>query len=397
VGREKEKAMREDRLALTHVGEHQSDYLNAVTPPVFLNSLHIFEDMDGYLNNGKTGAYVYGRVANPTVHILEEKVAALEQGCTAVAFASGMAATSAAILAVCKAGSHIICMRDVYGPVKGILNGYFIPKMNMTVSYWDGRDLGELEGLICDETDMILLESPATFVFCAVDIRGVAKIAKEHGIRTYIDNTYCTPIYQKPLTMGIDIVMHTMSKYIGGHSDIIGGILAVKDEELGNVLKGNIRAWFGGIIGPMEAWLAIRGLRTLNLRVERHQQTAMAVAEFLESHPKVTRVFYSGLASHPQAELIGTQQTGHTGLLSFIVKGTAEQAKNLVDSLKVFEIGCSWGGFESLALCPLYAASGEELDFLGLGEEGRSMIRIHCGLEGADVLIEDLKQAFERI
>lgn len=123
----------------------------------------------------------------------------------------------------------------------------------------------------------------------------------------------------------------------------------------------------------------------------------MAVAEFLESHPKVTRVFYSGLASHPQAELIGTQQTGHTGLLSFIVKGTAEQAKNLVDSLKVFEIGCSWGGFESLALCPLYAASGEELDFLGLGEEGRSMIRIHCGLEGADVLIEDLKQAFERI
>lgn len=385
--------MREDQLALTHVGEHQSDYLNAVTPPVFMNSLHIFEDMDGYLNSGQTGAYVYGRVANPTVHILEEKVAALEQGCMAVAFASGMAATSAAILAVCRAGSHVICMRDVYGPVKGILNGYFIPKMNMTVSYWDGRDLDELESLICEKTDMILLESPATFVFCAVDIRGVAKIAKAHGIKTYIDNTCCTPIYQKPLTMGIDIVMHTMSKYIGGHSDIIGGILAVQDEELGKVLIGSMRAWFGGIIGPMEAWLAIRGLRTLNLRVEKHQQTAMAVATYLEGHPKVERVYYSGLASHPQAELIKTQQTGHTGLLSFLLKGTPEDAKKLVDSLKVFEIGCSWGGFESLALCPLYAASKEDLEFLGLGEEGRCLIRLHCGLEGAEVLLEDLGQA----
>ena len=148
--------MREDQLALTHVGEHQSDYLNAVTPPVFLNSLHIFDDCDSYLHHGETGAYVYGRIANPTVHILEEKVAALEQGCTAVAFASGMAAASAAILAVCKAGSHIICMRDVYGPIKEILNGYFIPRMNMTVSYWDGRDLEELESLIRPETDMIL-------------------------------------------------------------------------------------------------------------------------------------------------------------------------------------------------------------------------------------------------
>ncbi len=388
--------MREDRLALTHVGEQQSDYLNAVTPPVFMNSLHIFDDMDAYLNQGKSGAYVYGRVSNPTVHILEEKVAALEQGCMAAAFASGMAAASAAILAVCKAGSHVICMRDVYGPVKGILNGYFIPKMNMTISYWDGRSLEELESLIRDETDLIILESPATFVFCAVDIRGVTRIARERGIRTYIDNSYCTPIYQKPLTMGVDIVMHTMSKYIGGHSDIIGGILAVKDQELGNAILG-IRTWFGGIIGPMEAWLAIRGLRTLNLRVERHQQTAMAVAEFLEKHPKVERVYYSGLASHPQADLIRTQQTGHTGLLSFIVKGTSEEAKKLVDSLKVFEIGCSWGGFESLALCPLYAASREDLEFLGLGEKGRSLVRIHCGLEGADVLIEDLTQAFDQI
>ncbi len=385
--------MGEEQLALTHVGEHQGDYLNAVTPPVFLTSLHIFDSMEEYRNHKETGAYVYGREGNPTVEILEQKVAALERGTRAVAFSSGMAAFSAAMLAVCKAGSHIICMRDVYMPVKGILNGYFIPRMGMSVSYWDGRSLEELESLIRGNTAMILLESPATFVFSVVDIAGVAQIARAHGIRTYIDNTYCTPLYQKPLDMGIDIVMHTMSKYIGGHSDIIGGILAVKDEVLGQALYEQIRPWFGGILGPMEAWLAIRGLRTLNLRVQKHQETAMAVAAFLENHPRVEKVYYTGLDSHPQAALIKRQQTGHTGLMSFVIQGRPDQAMQVVDKLKVFEIGCSWGGFESLALCPLTGATQEELDFLQLREKDRGLIRIHCGLEGADVLLEDLEQA----
>ncbi len=394
---EREMKMREDRLALTHTGERQKEYLNAVVPPVFLTSLHIFDDMGAYKHHKETGAYVYGREGNPTVGILEEKVAALERGCGAVAFASGMAAAAAAILAVCRAGSHIICMKDVYQPVKGILNGYCIPKLGMSVSYWNGRSLKELESLVREETALIWIESPATFVFSAVDIRGVVKLAKAHGIRTYIDNTFCTPLYQKPLTMGIDISMHTISKYIGGHSDIIGGILVVKDEELERDLRDNIRQWFGGILGPMEAWLAIRGLRTLELRAERHQQTAMAVAEFLEGHPKVEKVYYSGLASHPQAELIHSQQTGHTGLMSFTIHGGPEQAMELVDHLKVFEIGCSWGGFESLALCPLVNAEKEELDFLSLREKDRGLIRIHCGLEGTEVLIEDLRQALEKI
>lgn len=383
----------EEELILTHLAEHQEEYLHAVTPPVFLTSLHTFDTMEDYKNHKETGAYVYGREENPTVRILEEKVAALEEGKTAVAFASGMAATSAALLAVCRAGSHIICMRDVYQPVKGILRGFFIPGMNVRVSYWDGRDPEELESMICEDTAIILLESPATFVFTAVDIVEVARIAKAHGVRTCMDNTFCTPLYQKPLTMGIDIVMHTMSKYIGGHSDIIGGILVVKDEELGRRLHEQIRPWFGGILGPMEAWLAIRGLRTLKLRLAQHQQTAMAVAEYLENHPAVEKVYYTGLASHPQAELIRKQQTGHTGLMSFVIQGGPEEAMALVDRLKVFEIGCSWGGFESLALCPLIGASGEDLAFFGLREKDRGLIRIHCGLEGADVLIRDLEQA----
>ena len=387
--------MREDRLAVTHLGEDQSQYLNAVVPPVFMNSLHIFDSLESYAAHGENEAYVYGRAANPTVNILEEKVAALEQGCRGIAFSSGMAAASAAILAVCRAGSHIICMRDVYQPVKNILNTYFIPRMGMSVSYWDGTDMDVLEGMIQDNTDMILLESPATFVFTVTDIAKTAEIARAHGIRTYIDNTFCTPLFQKPLTMGIDIVMHTMSKYIGGHSDIIGGILVVKDENLGKYLKETVRALFGGILGPMEAWLGIRGLRTLQVRVEEHQRTAMAVAQYLEKHPKVEKVYYTGLASHPQAELIQRQQTGHTGLMSFVLKEAPEKAAETVNRLRVFEIGCSWGGFESLALCPLMHCSQEELEFLNLHAHDSGLIRIHCGLEGADVLIEDLEQALQ--
>lgn len=388
---------KDDRLAITHLGEEQGSYMNAVVPPVFMNSLHVFDSMESYASHQENQAYVYGRAANPTVHILEEKVAALERGCTGIAFSSGMAAASAAMLAVCRAGSHVICMRDVYQPVKNILNRYFIPKMGITVSYWDGLDLSRLEELIQENTDMILLESPATFVFSVTDIAGAAKIAKAHGIKTYIDNTYCTPLFQKPLTMGIDIVMHTMSKYIGGHSDIIGGILVVQDEELGKMLKETIRELFGGILGPMEAWLGIRGLRTMHLRVEQHGQTAAAVSEYLEKHPKVERVCYTGLASHPQAELIRKQQSGHTGLMSFVLKDAPEKAVDVVNNLRVFEIGCSWGGFESLAICPLIHYQREELEFLKLNEHDSGLIRIHCGLEGADVLIEDLDQALNRI
>lgn len=389
--------MREERLAITHLGEDQKQYMGAVVPPVFMNSLHVFESMEEYAAREEGKAYVYGRAANPTVNLLEEKIAALEEGCRAVAFSSGMAAAASAILAVCRAGSHIICMRDVYQPVKNILNRYFVPKMEITVSYWDGLELEKLEALIQDNTDMILLESPATFVFTVTDIAGVAGIARAHGIKTYIDNTFCTPLYQKPLTMGIDIVMHTMSKYIGGHSDIIGGILVVKDEELGKMLQETIRELFGGILGPMEAWLGIRGLRTLPLRVEKHQQTAMAAARYLELHPKVEKVFYTGLESHPQAELIKKQQKGHTGLLSFVLKDAPEKAAEVVNHLKVFEIGCSWGGFESLALCPILSYKEEELAFLNLTPHDRGLIRIHCGQEGTDVLLEDLEQALKQV
>lgn len=386
--------MNQDLLALTHEGEDKEQYLHAVTPPVFLNSLHAFDTYEEYasIDPLAKGQFYYGRSANPTTHILESKLAALEHGARAAVFSSGMAAATAAIYATCRAGSHIICLRDVYHPVRRFLEGYAIPQLNITVTYLTGLDVAELEAAIRPETSLMILESPATFVFTVIDIAAITAVAKKHGVKTYIDNTYCTPLFQKPLDLGVDLVMHTLSKYIGGHSDLIGGVLVSKDEELMRRVIGEIREWHGGIIGPMEAWLAIRGLRTLDVRIRRHQETAMAVASYLERHPKIRKVYYTGLESHPQYDVIQRQQTGHTGLMSFVPDGDPEMSVKLINGLRLFGKGCSWGGFESLALTPLYKHAEEELRFLQLEKE-RGLIRIHCGLEGAENLLADLEQA----
>jgi cystathionine beta-lyase len=387
-----------DLLSLTHTGDEYDKYLNAVVPPVFLNSLHIFKTFEDYsnINVYEEGNYIYGRDSNPTVHIVERKIAELEHGARAVVFSSGMAAATSAIMATCKSGSHIICLRDVYQPVKRFLNNVCIPNLNISVTYITGLDLVELESKIQPNTTLIILESPATFVFTVIDIKAISEIAKRYGVKTYIDNTYCTPLFQKPLDLGIDIVMHTMSKYLGGHSDIIGGVLVSKDEELMRKIMGQMREWFGGIMGPMEAWLVMRGMRTLDARLQQHQKTAMEAAEFLDKHPKVKKVYYTGLKSHPQHEIIRRQQTGHSGLMSIELNASPEEAVKFINNLHLFGKGCSWGGYESLALCPLYNCNEEELEFLNL-VDSRGLIRLHFGLEGSDNLISDLAQALDKV
>jgi cystathionine gamma-lyase len=385
-----------DLLALTHGGEDPSHYLRAVTPPVFLTSLHVFDTFEQYhdVDVFKNDQFYYARASNPTTSIAEQKIAALEHGSRAVMFSSGMAALTAAIFATCSAGSHIICMKDVYQPVKRLLNSLCIPKLDMEVTYVKGTNLNEFEDAVRENTSLIILESPATFIFTVVDLQGIATIAKKHGIKTYIDNTYCTPLFQKPLDSGIDIVMHTLTKYMGGHSDLMGGVLVSKDEALMRTIMSTIREWFGAVIGPMEAWLVIRGLRTLDVRLKRHQETAQAVAQFLEASPKVKKVYYTGLPSHPQYELARKQQSGQSGLLSFVLEGPKENALKLMDHLKLFAKGCSWGGYESLVMAPLYYADDAELEFLQID---RGLIRMHCGLEGTQNLLADLSQALDQI
>lgn len=390
--------MQEDMIHLTHTGETPEKYCHSVVPPVFMTSLHVYDTYEEFISvkPDEEDRYVYGRTANPTTRILERKLAALEHGKGALAFSSGMAAATAAIMACCRAGSHIICMRDVYPPVKGFLRDYGIPVLQYRVTFVTGQDVDEIESAIREDTVLIILESPATYVFRVVDLAGIAAVARSHGVKTYIDNTWSTPIYQKPLDFGIDIVMHTLTKYIGGHSDLIGGALVTNDEELLKKLQTQMREWFGAVLGPMEAWLAIRGLRTLAARLECHQDTAMAVAKYLEGHPKVKAVHYPGLSSDPQHELAMRQQKGFSGLMSIELDAPAYDAVRFIDYLKVFGKGCSWGGFESLAHAPFYHASEEDLQLI-LRPDARGLIRLHCGLEGKENLIRDLEQALSKI
>ena len=389
---------KEEQLILTHGGEEPEKFLGAVNPPVFLNSLHVFPTMEAYLEAGQSeGTFTYRRSGNPTTALLEQKMAALECGEKACAFASGMAATAAAIFAVCSAGSHIIYMKNLYGPVRRLLENFCVQRLGMSADGWSGTDLQELEQKLRPETRLVLLESPATFVMTVADLEGVSGICRKRGIRTCIDNTWCTPLLQKTLEFGIDIVMHTLTKYVGGHSDMMGGILISRDAGLIEEIRSGTGELFGGTLGPTEAWLAIRGLRTLDIRLKKHQETAMKVAAFLESRPEVERVYYTGLDSHPQRNLIQKQMKGHSGLLSFLLKGDKERALKFVNRLALFQKGCSWGGYESLALCPLYETPDEVLSRIGLTGSHRGLIRLHCGLEGEENLLEDLQNAFDAI
>ncbi|MBR2131231.1 MAG: aminotransferase class I/II-fold pyridoxal phosphate-dependent enzyme [Oscillospiraceae bacterium] len=382
-------------MITSHYGEEYERYYNAIVPPIFMNSLNVFEEIDDYYNaevhNKHT--YVYGRVQNPTVRILEDKVAALEHGVAAFAFASGMAAATTAVLSVVKTGQNIVCIRNAYGPLKKFIENYCPAHLGTTLTYVKGTEVSEFEDAITDNTSLVILESPSSVVFSLQDIEAVCKIAHAHGAKVYIDNTFCTPIFSNPLDLGVDIVMHTTSKYMGGHSDVVGGVLAVRDEELANTIVDN-RELLGGIIGPMEAWLVLRGLRTLSVRVKEHEKIAMQVAEYLENHPKVDKVYYTGLKSHPQYALAQKQQRGNTGLIAFEIKGSTEDAKKVTNSLKIFKIGVSWGGFESLVMMPQLRFDEQTCEWLG-GRQG--LIRIHCGLEGVDALIADLEQALAKI
>ena len=382
-------------MITSHYGEEYDKYYNAIVPPIFMNSLNVFNEIDDYFNAKvhDKHTYVYGRVQNPTVRILEDKVAALEHGVAAFAFGSGMAAATTAVLSVVKTGDNIVCLRNAYGPLKNFAENYCPQHLGTTLTYVKGNEVSEFEQAITDNTSLVILESPSSVVFTLQDVEAVSQIAHAHGAKVYIDNSFCSPIFSNPLDMGADIVMHTASKYMGGHSDIIGGMLAVRDEELANAIVTN-RELFGGIIGPMEAWLIIRGLRTLSVRVKAHEEVAMKVATYLENHPKVAKVYYTGLKSHPKYDLVQKQQKGSTGLMTFEIKGSTEDAKKVVNSLKVFKIGVSWGGFESLACMPHMRCDEQTCQWLG---GGQNLIRIHCGLEGVDALIADLAQALEKI
>lgn len=370
-----------------HVGDEYAKFGGAIVPPIFQNSLFV-QPTD--VNGVQTNEYVYTRVANPTTDIAERKIAALEGGDGALVFSAGMGAISSAILHFVKANCHIVLVGTSYGPTMTFIRSYLAGKFGVTYTLVVGNCVKEIEAAIQPETTLIYLESPSSGVFLMQDLDAIAAIAKARGIGTVIDNSYATPIHQQPLKHGIDIVVHTASKYLGGHSDIVAGALAANHDII-EAIQHNERELLGNIMDPHQAWLMIRGIRTLPVRLKQHGISGRKVAEFLENHPKVEKVFYPGSKTYDQPELVEKYLSGTNGLMSFVVKGTDEQVVKFMNSLHYFQRGVSWGGFESL-VAPI--GWSEENEKYGVPKH---LVRIHVGLEDVNTLIADLDAALNAI
>lgn len=375
---------------LAHEGDDYERFLGAVVPPIFQNTLFVLPTAG---NGIPEHPYVYSRVTNPTVEVVEKKLAALEHGEDALCFSSGMAAISSAIMHFVEKDCHVITVRSIYGPTRTLLKDYLPRKFGVETTLLCQEEAMHLEDYVRDNTRLIYLESPSSGVFSLQDLEYVGKLGRERGIGTVIDNTCATSLYQKPLDYGIDISVHTASKYLGGHSDIIAGAL-ISSGQICEEIRRSERANFGACMDPHQAWLMLRGMRTLKLRLEQHAKNALAVAKYLQGHPLVKRVYYPGLREGEQKELIEKQMKGFNGLLSFVMDGTADQARLFMDSLTCFLKGCSWGGFESLVY-PFSVGTDEE--FNRENDCPANLIRLHVGLENVETLIADLEQAFAKV
>ncbi len=373
---------------IQHWGEEEA-VKGAVVPPIFQNSLFVFDDYDSFTEAqtwGNSSRHSYSRISNPTLDVVEKKLAELEHCECAKVFSSGMAAISAGIFSCVKAGAHVVCVDSVYGCTRELLTHY-LPRFGVTATFVDGRTPESFTDAIKPETTLLYLESPSSAVMRLQDLEAICTAAHQRGISTAMDNSYSTPIFQTPADFGVDIVLHSASKYLGGHSDLVAGVVATSTERMRKLIDGEV-ALFGGTLAPMQAWLLLRGLRTLPVRMKAHQATANKVAHWLSEQPQVAEVLHVGLSDYPQRELFEKQMRGTGGLFTFFPRRQdGERIKAFVSALKLYRLGVSWGGYESLCL---------PLQFGGSGLADRNWaLRVYCGLEHADDLIADMKQAFE--
>lgn len=380
----------------TVTGENRETYQGAAAPPICSASTFAFDSYEAFSTafgpamEGYGDAPVYTRGNNPTVQVLERKVALLEGADEARAFGSGMAAIAAAVLSAAKSGDHVVAVQSVYANAFRLLNGY-LPKLGISTTFADFSDLQTVQDAITDRTRVLYLESPGNPAMDIVDLPEVAALAREHGLLTIIDNTMATPFNQRPIELGIDMVVHSATKYLAGHGDVVAGIVAGSSDRMRGI-SGNETRDLGGIIGPFEAWLVLRGIRTLGLRMRAHNEAGMHVACQLVEHPRVQRVLYPGLPSHPQYDLAQRQMRGFGGLLSVVLEGGMEAAIRFADNLRLFGIAVSWGGFESLVLPinPEMTHSPDICRRLGIVP---GMVRLSVGLEDVEDLQDDLCEA----
>lgn len=382
---------------LIHSGDFEDAMGSAVTP-IYQTSTFAFRNAKhgADLFAGREKGFIYTRIGNPTIEALENKLAELENGCGGIALASGMAAVTTAYMAFLASGDHIICTSAVYGPSRGVLDSHFA-KFGVEASFIDTSKLEEIERSIKPNTKVLYLETPTNPTIELTDIKKASELAHKHGIIVVVDNTFCSPYLQRPLDLGADVALHSLTKFINGHADIVGGALVAKDPEIYQKLRKTM-VYMGGNMDPHQAYMVIRGVKTLSLRIDRAQESSVIVAEFLENHPKVEWVKYPGLKSHPQFDLAQEQMDGPGAMISFGLKGGYDAGVTLMNNVKLALLAVSLGGVETLIQHPA------SMTHAGLPKEAREeaditdgLVRFAVGIENVEDIIADIEQALGKI
>jgi methionine-gamma-lyase len=370
----------------------------ALTIPIYQSSTFAFRSAreGAQIFAGEKEGYVYTRIGNPTQAALEREIAFLEGGEAALAFGSGMAGISSVIFSLAGAGSNVVSSNTLYGGTHQFFMET-LPRYEIEVREIDGTAIENFEKNIDDNTCCIYIETPANPTLTIIDIEACSKLAHKHRIPLIVDNTFSTPYFQKPLQMGADIVVHSATKYIGGHGDTVAGLVVGKKDYI-NELRGSILRDMGGIISPLNAWLLVRGLKTLAIRMERHQENSLEIAKYLGFHPKVKQVWYPGLTTHPQYELAKKQMSGFGGIVSFELKGGRKAGEQLMNNVKIFTLAVSLGDVDSLIEHPASMThstySSEDLQKCGISDE---FVRLSVGIEDRHDLVDDLSQALKKV
>lgn len=370
-----------------HAGNTADPLTGAVVPPIYQVSTY---KQDGV--GGLRGGYEYSRSANPTRTALEENLAALEGGSRGLAFASGLAAEDCLLRTLLAPGDHVVIPNDAYGGTFRLF-AKVVARWGVEWSVADTSDPAAVRAAITPKTKVVWVETPSNPLLGITDIAAVAQVARDAGARLVVDNTFATPYLQQPLALGADVVVHSLTKYMGGHSDVVGGAVVTADAELGEELAFHQNA-MGAVAGPFDSWLVLRGTKTLSVRMDRHSENATRVADMLTRHPRVTSVLYPGLPDHPGHEVAAKQMRSFGGMISFRVEGGEQAAVEVCNRAKVFTLGESLGGVESLIEHPgrmtHASVAGSQL------EVPADLVRLSVGIENADDLLEDLQQALGR-
>ena len=369
---------------IVHIGVCTDEKTGAISTPIYQSATFRHPAL------GQSTGFDYTRSQNPTRKVLEEGIAMLEGGSLGLAFASGMAAVTA-LLMIYKAGDHLIVVEDCYGGIYRVINKVF-SNFGLTVTFVDGSHIDEIINAITPATKAIIVETPTNPLMKIVDILAVVEVAKLHDIHTIVDNTFLTPYFQRPLELGADVVIHSGSKYLSGHNDLVCGLIVAKDLELGERIRF-IQNSTGGVLGPNDSWLLIRSIKTLGLRMEKHNSNALIIAKWLQSHPRVINVYYPGLPDHPGKAAHDAQASGYGGMLSFVVDDT-ELVKNVLREVKLIRFAESLGGVESLITLPAAQTHADVpapvRERLGISD---CLLRLSVGIENVDDIISDLEQA----